>query len=72
MFPFASGSHVAGANHCYSSSLYLKLIGLTYLTPISVKVKKTFSFSFLCPEPSIFYVVGDHPIMDEDDGGGDV
>lgn len=63
---------MAGANHCYSSSLCLKLIGLTYLTLIPVEVKKTFCFSFLCPEPSIFYVVGDHSIMDEDDGCVDV
>lgn len=45
-FPFVPVSHVASANYGYSSSLYLKLIDLTYLPLIPVKVEKTFSFSF--------------------------
>ena len=71
-FPFVPGSHVADANYSYSSSLYLKLIDLTYLPLIPVMVKKTFSFSFLFSELYIFYKAGDNSIMDVDDGGGDV
>lgn len=71
-FPLVPGSHVADANYRYSSSLYLKLIDLTYLPLIPVMVKKTFSFSFLFSELRIFYKARDNSIMDVDDGGGDV